>query len=93
MTIVADNAIEIVTQLHEQSGEGIWLFGGPFSSLAGEGLVDTVGASLMPVILGKGLPLAPDLAGPLNLTLIEHKLYNTSGIVSLRYPINRSRTS
>lgn len=90
VTIVGGKAIETVTQLRKESGKDIWLFGGGtlFSSLAGEGLVDAVEVSLMPVILGKGLPFAPDLARQLNLKLTEHKVYKTTGIVSLRYAIN-----
>ena len=89
VTIVAENAKEIVERLRNESGKDIWLFGGGnlFSSLAAEGLVDTVELSVMPVILGNGLPLAANLAQTLNLKLNGHKLYKQSGIVSLQYAL------
>src|SRR5882724_378304 len=77
VTIVAEQAKEVVTQLREKPGKDIWLFGGGalFSSLASEGLVDTVELAVMPVLLGNGLPVAPNLAHQINLTLTGHKLY------------------
>lgn len=87
-TIVAEEANETVTQLRKQSGKDIWIFGGGslFCSLVNEELVDTVEVAIMPVLLGKGTPLAPNLTHQINLTLIDHKLYET-GIVSLKYAI------
>jgi dihydrofolate reductase len=85
VTIVSD-ARQVVSNLQATNGKDIWLFGGGelFSSLAREGLVNTVEVALMPVLLGKGIPLAPNLAKQTKLTLLNHKLYK-SGIVSLQY--------
>lgn len=43
VTVVNDNASEVVTSLKETSGKDIWLFGGGhlFRSLLEAGLVDT----------------------------------------------------
>lgn len=89
VTIVADKAAETVAELRKQSGKDIWLFGGGelFSSLTDNGLVDTVEVALMPVILGKGIPLAHNPVRQLRLMLSSHHLYKTSGIVSLQYAI------
>ena len=88
VTMVAGGAYETVTQLRKQPGKDIWIFGGAslFCSLANQGLVDTVELSVMPVLLGKGIPLAPSLTQRVNLTLIGHKLYKT-GIVSLQHAV------
>ncbi len=88
VTVVAEKATEIVAQLRKETGKDIWLFGGGdlFSSLANAGLVDTVELSVMPVILGTGIPLAAALARHVNLSLTGHKLYK-SGTVSLQYAI------
>jgi hypothetical protein len=46
--------------------------------------VDTVEVSVQPVLLGKGIPLAPDLST--NLTLTNHTIHPT-GAISLEYAI------
>ena len=88
VTVVAGNAKEVVAKLRKENGKDIWLFGGGelFSSLAAEGLVDSVELSVMPVLLGGGLSLASKLPRQLNLTLAKHRLYK-NGIVSLEYAI------
>ena len=51
----------MVQSLREEEGKDIWLFGGGslFRSLAAEGFVDTVEVAIVPVLLGKGIPLSP----------------------------------
>ena len=61
VTIVAENAGETVAALRSESGKDIWLFGGGllFRSLLELGLVDAVDVSIIPVLLGGGMPLLP----------------------------------
>jgi dihydrofolate reductase len=89
VTIVADNAPKAVAELQSAPGKDIWLFGGGelFTSLADEGLVNTVELALMPAVLGGGLPLAPKLKKGLKLKLSNHKIYEATGIVSLEYRV------
>ena len=49
-------------------------------------MVDTVEVSVMPILLGDGVPLAPNLSKWIHLPLINHKVYS-SGAVSLEYAI------
>lgn len=88
VSIVAENATEMVANLRRKSGKDIWLFGGGvlFAGLAAAGLVDTVEVAVIPVILGGGIPLAPSPAKSMNLKLTGHKIYKT-GIVSLEYSL------
>ena len=90
VTIVADRPEETVTALRANRGKDIWLFGGGslFRSLAEAGLVDTVEVSVVPVLLGGGIPLLPSPANQIKLTLTGHKIYKT-GSVSLQYAIER----
>jgi dihydrofolate reductase len=48
------------------------------------GLVDEIGLSLHPVLLGGGKPLFSNIQNRINLILIESKTYAT-GLVSLTY--------
>jgi dihydrofolate reductase len=86
--IVAENQLETVAALKASEGRDIWLFGGGalFRSLADAGMVDTVEVSVVPILLGSGVPLAPNPTERIKLALKNQKVYR-SGIVSLEYEI------
>lgn len=89
VTIVSDNAANVVKEIKAQPGKDIWLFGGGelFRSLLEAGVVDGVGAAIMPIVLGGGIPFLPTPAQRAKLKLIKHKLYPKSGIMSLEYAV------
>ena len=91
VTIVADDAASVVSGLRAQRGRGIWLMGGGvlFRSLLQAGLVDVVEAGLVPILLGKGIPLLPPLRKPVVLDLKQTKKY-PSGILLLTYEVARA---
>ena len=91
VTIVSENAPEVVAGLRAESGKDIWLFGGGalFNSLLQAKLVDTVEVAVMPVLLGEGIPLLPPPTEQTKLKLTGHKIYKT-GIVALEYAIEYS---
>ena len=91
VTIVGENWKETVRSLREEPGKDIWLFGGGvlFRSLCEEGLVDMVEVSIVPVLLGGGIPLVPELSERVELRLVEQKTYEKSGIVSLVYEVKK----
>lgn len=70
-------------------GKDIWLFGGGslFSSLAKDGLVDTVEVAIVPILLGAGVPLLPRLENRIQLSLRAHRVHR-SGRVSLEYAVS-----
>ena len=88
VTIVAGNEKKTLNALRKEPGKDIWLFGGGtlFRSLLDAGLVDTVEVSVIPVLLGGGIPLLLPPARRAELKLTGHKIYKT-GIVSLRYAV------
>ena len=91
MTVVPRaEAIATVSALREEPGTGdIWLFGGGelFSALLAAGQVDTVEVTVVPVLLGGGIPLAaPGSAARLRL---ERTHRYPSGMVSLIYAVER----
>jgi dihydrofolate reductase len=87
-TIMKDGHRETLSALKASRGKDIWLFGGGslFRSLAEDGLVDTVEVAIVPILLGAGVPLSPNPANRIKLSLTAHKIYKT-GIVSLEYAI------
>ena len=93
VTIVGKNWREIVRSLRAEPGKDIWLFGGGilFGNLCREGLVDTVEVSILPVLLGGGVPLVSDLDEPIELTLTKQRIYEKTGTVSLVYEVKKPR--
>ncbi|HEX9165142.1 MAG TPA: dihydrofolate reductase family protein [Gemmatimonadales bacterium] len=86
VTVVSGDAASTVAALRAEPGKGeIWLFGGGelFRALLDAGQVDRVEVTIVPVLLGAGVPLVPPglRAG---LRLLDTKVY-PSGMVTLRY--------
>ncbi|MEW5900855.1 MAG: dihydrofolate reductase family protein [Acidobacteriota bacterium] len=84
---VSDKPAETLAALKAKSGKDIWLFGGGslFRSLLELGLVDTVEVAIIPVLLGGGVPLLPYPARLAKLRLMEHRIYQKTGTVLLKY--------
>ena len=91
VAVVANDQPETLAALKAGPGKDIWLFGGGslFRSLAEGGLVDTLEVRIVPILLGAGVPLSPDLKNRIKLALTAHKVYQ-SGIVSLEYAIKQT---
>lgn len=90
VTVVADDAAGTVAALRAEAGDGeIWLFGGGvlFGSLLAAGQVDAVEVTVVPVLLGGGVPLLPPGTPRATLTLTGTHTY-PSGMVSLRYAVH-----
>ncbi len=89
VTIVGDDVGRVVSELRAEQGEGeIWLFGGGglFRSLLAAGQVDTVEVTIVPVLLGGGVPLLPPGAPRTTLALAGTHTY-PSGMVTLSYTV------
>ena len=86
---LSDDAERVVADLRKKPGKDIALFGGGelFRSLLAAGLVDEVGVSVIPVLLGGGIPLLPSPAGRARLRLKKHRVYEKTGTVGLEYDI------
>ncbi len=92
VTIVrSEDARAVVGALRAEAGEGeIWLFGGGalFASLLAAGQVDRVEVTVVPILLGGGVPLLPagssDGSPRVPLTLAWSRVY-PSGMVALHY--------
>ncbi|WP_348262102.1 dihydrofolate reductase family protein [Telmatobacter sp. DSM 110680] len=85
VTIISSDLSKAVVELKKKSGKDIWLFGGgsTFRGLLDAGVVDRVELSVIPVLLGGGIPLVPEgRRWPLRLK--DSRTF-PSGIVSLTY--------
>src|ERR1022692_2494319 len=90
VTVVSELNPDWVQALQSRRGSGkdIWLFGGSslFRSFLDSSHVDTVEVSVIPVLLGGGVPLLPPPYNSAKLRLLSHKVYR-SGRVSLAYEV------
>jgi len=90
VSIITENHLQVLADLKASAGKDIWLFGGGtlFRTLVEASMVDTVELSVVPILLGAGIPLAPNPTRRISLSLAGHKIY-ASGIVVLEYTICR----
>jgi dihydrofolate reductase len=88
VTVVDRNAGAVVDRLRRETGGEIWLFGGGalFASLLAERQVDAVEVTVVPVLLGAGVPLLPGGFARTPLALTGSRVY-PSGMVSLQYAV------
>jgi dihydrofolate reductase len=86
---LSNDAEAFVTDLRQTPGKDIAIFGGGelFRSLLAAGLVDEVAFSVIPVLLGGGIPMLPAPADSATLRLKEHRVYEKTGTVALGYEI------
>ena len=86
--VVTSKVAETISALKEKPGKDIWLFGGGelFRSVLDVGLVDTIELAVIPILLGKGVPLLPAGRRSPVLELTETKALLT-GIVLLSYAV------
>ena len=89
VTVVGDDLEHVLTQLCEQPGKDIWLFGGGslFRSLLDKRVVDTVEITIVPVLLGGGVPFLLPPSRRAKLKLTRHKVYTKTGTVALDYAV------
>lgn len=62
---IKENMVEKITELKNQEGKDIWLFGGGIltASLLQENLIDKMIINHMPIMIGSGIPLFPKFNG------------------------------
>jgi dihydrofolate reductase/GNAT superfamily N-acetyltransferase len=89
-TIVSGDAGEFVRALKARPGKGIMLMGGGelARSLFEADVIDEVGVSIHPVLLGGGVPLVPGLNRRINLELVSAKPI-AGGCVDALYRVKR----
>jgi dihydrofolate reductase len=88
VTILSELSQDWLKALRTQSGKDIWLMGGGelFRFLLERDAVDTIEVSVIPVLLGGGVPLLPPPAQRTQLSLSNHRIYR-SGQLSLIYDV------
>ena len=86
------DAERLVKDLKTKSGKDIAIFGGGelFRSLLAVGLVDRVEMSVIPVLLGTGIPVLPPPTSRVMLKLRSQRVYKKTGTIGVEYEIVKS---
>ena len=86
---IESDAERVVKELKAKPGKDIAIFGGGdlFRSLLDAELVDRIEMSVIPVLLGTGIPVLPPPAGRVTLKLRSQRVYKKSGTIGVEYDI------
>jgi dihydrofolate reductase len=89
-TVISEDAGGFVRALKGRPGQGIMVMGGGelARALFEADVIDEVGVSIHPVLLGSGVPLVPGLPRPINLELVSAKTIH-GGCVYALYRVKR----
>jgi dihydrofolate reductase len=89
VTVFSGDPVQLASGLRHEDGDGeIWLFGGGelFAALLEGGQVDSVEVTVVPVLLGGGVPVVAPTPGRTRLELTHSHVY-PSGMVALHYNV------
>jgi dihydrofolate reductase len=88
VTLISQNAVEVVRGLRNESGKDIWLCGGAdlAATFMRASLIDELVLKVNPVIFGSGIPLFAGAIQQGALQLVDSKIYG-NGVVLLRYQL------
>lgn len=83
---ISSDIAERVTEIRQQTGKDIWLYGGAkiITTFINLDLIDIYRISIHPTVLGSGKPLFENLKKRMNLELIEVNRFK-SGVVQVIY--------
>jgi dihydrofolate reductase len=86
VTLTSGIPADVVAELHKRGLRRVWLVGGAqlAAGFRAHGLIDEYIVSIIPTVLGSGIPLFGSSGPKEDLKLVECKPY-PSGLVQLRY--------
>jgi dihydrofolate reductase len=90
VTIISENFSERISEIKQQPGEDILVFGSPKAThaLLQENLIDGFWLSLNPVVLGQGIALFKNINEKAELSLMNSNQFS-SGVIELNYTVKR----
>ncbi len=88
LEFIADDAAAFVKKLKSSKGKDIYVMGGGTlaRSLFEAGLIDEIGFSVHPLLLGAGIPLFHEMKAQIDLELLDCKRFK-NGCVSVSYRV------
>lgn len=88
--IIGEDVADFVRRLKAEAGKDIFVLGGGLLArpLFEANLIDEIGLTIHPVLLGSGIPLFHEMSHQIDLELIECRRFK-NGCVSLTYRVKR----
>ena len=88
--IIGEDAAEFIRRLKTEEGKDIFVMGGGLLAkpLFEANLIDEVGVTIHPVLLGSGIPLFHEISRQVDLELIKSQVFK-NGCVSISYRVKR----
>lgn len=88
--LINDNVVEEITKLKQMPGKDLVIFGSPTLAhyLMEHHLIDEFRISLVPIVLGDGIPLFKGIKDRKKLNLLDTRTFK-SGVVALHYQLKR----
>lgn len=86
---ISDNIIETLSEIKKQKGKDIWLVGGGeiISMFLDSDLIDEITITIIPIILGSGIPLFPNTAKESTWKLYNNHSYSNN-VLQVEYHRN-----
>ncbi|WP_414548147.1 dihydrofolate reductase family protein [Anabaena sp. CCY 0017] len=86
--LVSENAVELVTDMKNETGKGIWLCGGAdlATTLFAHKLIDRLILKINPFLMGSGIPLFSGVIQQTALELTNSNIYE-NGVLLLHYRV------
>ena len=93
LVFINKSPASFIRQLRKRPGKDIWLMGGGELARAflKADLVDRLYLGVVPILLGKGIPLFPSGFPQRDFTLLENKTYS-KGLIALTYERSRAKS-
>jgi dihydrofolate reductase len=90
-SIISDNLSDSINEIKRQEGSEVLVFGSPTAThaLMQLDLIDGYWLFVNPVILGRGIPLFPNMNNRVSLKLLSSRAFS-SGVVGLHYGLKNS---
>jgi dihydrofolate reductase len=88
--LIKDNVVEGITKLKQMPGKDLVIFCSPTLAhyFMQHDLIDEFRISVVPVVLGEGIPLFKDIKDRIKLNLLDSRQFR-SGVVALHYQLIR----
>ena len=86
--LITGDSLDIVHKLKQEDGLDIWLCGGAELAATLFPEIDEIILKVNPVLLGSGIPLFKKIEEPINLDLIDNKVFN-NGLMISHYRVGR----
>ncbi len=86
--LISEDAVGLVKELKQETGKDIWLCGGSDLAATVFSEIDEMIVKLNPLVIGSGIPLFSGAIGPINLELLDRKIYS-NGFMLLHYRLQK----